>query len=64
MYTIEYYSVITRKEIGSFVVMWLNPESVIESEASQKEKNKCIYMESRKKMAQMNLVAGQEERCT
>ena len=40
MYTIEYYSVITRKEIGSFVVMWLNPESVIESEASQKEKNK------------------------
>ena len=40
MYTIEYYSPITRKEIGSFVVMWLDPESVIESEASQKEKNK------------------------
>ena len=42
MYTIEYYSPITRKEIGSFVVMWLDPESVIESErvTSQKEKNK------------------------
>ena len=38
MYTIEYYSAITRKEFGSFVVMWLDPESVIESEACQKEK--------------------------
>jgi len=34
MYTIEYYSAITRKEIGSFVMMWLDPESVTESEAS------------------------------
>ena len=40
-------------------------ESVIQSEVSQKEKNKyCmlmhIYMESKKKMVLMNLVAGQE----
>ena len=32
-------SVIKRNEIGSFVVMWRNLESVIQSEASQKEKN-------------------------
>ena len=29
-----------KNEIGSFVVMWMDLESVIESEASQKEKNK------------------------
>ena len=29
-----------RDEIGSFVVMWMNLESVIQSEVSQKEKNK------------------------
>ena len=39
----EYYSAIKRNEIGSFVVMWMNLESVIQSEVSQKEKNKyCI----------------------
>ena len=42
----------------------INLEPVIQSEISQKEKNKYrilthIYMESRK-MAQMNLPAGQE----
>ena len=31
---------IKRKEIGSFVVMWMDLESVIQSELSQKEKNK------------------------
>ena len=30
---------IKRNEIGSFVVMWMNLESVIQSEVSQKEKN-------------------------
>ena len=29
-----------RKEIGSFAVMWMNLESVIQNEVSQKEKNK------------------------
>ena len=33
----EYYSVIQKKEIGSFVVTWLNLESVIQSEVSQKK---------------------------
>ena len=36
----EYYSVMKRNKIGSFVVMWMNLESVIQSEVSQKEKNK------------------------
>ena len=43
IYTMEYNSTIKRNETGSFVVMWINLESVIQSEVSQKEKNKyCI----------------------
>ena len=38
----EYYSAIKKNKIGSFVVMWMNPESVIQSEVSQKEKSKYI----------------------
>ena len=38
-YTMEYYSAIKRNEIGSFVEMWMDLESVIQSEVSQKEKN-------------------------
>ena len=40
VYTVEYYSAIKRNEIGSFVEMWMDLESVIQSKASQKEKNK------------------------
>ena len=39
-YTVEYYSVIKRNKIGSFVEMWMELEYVIQSEVSQKEKNK------------------------
>ena len=42
IYITEYYSVIKRNKIGSFVVMWMDPESVIQSEVSQKEKNKYM----------------------
>ena len=42
IYTMEYYSAIKRKEIGSFVEMWMDSETVIQSELSQKEKNKYI----------------------
>ena len=43
--TREYYSAIKRNETGSFVELWLDPESAIQSEGSQKEKNKhCILM--------------------
>ena len=36
----EYYSAIKRNKIGSFAEMWMDLESVIQSEVSQKEKNK------------------------
>ena len=36
----EYYSAIKRNEIGSFVEMWMYPESFIHCEVSQKDKNK------------------------
>ena len=43
MITMKCYSVIKRNEIGSSLVTWTNPEFVIQSEVSQKEKNKyCI----------------------
>ena len=43
MYTMEYYSALKRNEIGSFVETWMDLETVIQSEVSQKEKNKyCI----------------------
>ena len=40
IYTMECYSAIKRNEIGSFVEMWMYLETVIQSEISQKEKNK------------------------
>ena len=40
MHTMEYYLTVKRDEIGSFVMMWMNTESVIQSKVSQKEKNK------------------------
>ena len=40
IYTMEYYSAIKRNKVGSFVETWLDLESVIQSEGSQKEKNK------------------------
>ena len=36
----EYYSAIKTNEIGSFVETWMDPRTVIQSEVSQKEKNK------------------------
>ena len=42
IYTMEYYSAIKKNEIGSFVEMLMDLESVIQSEVSQKEKN-IIY---------------------
>ena len=40
IYTMEYYSAIKRNEIGSFVETRMDLETVIQSEVSQKEKNK------------------------
>ena len=45
IYTMEYYSAIKRNEIGSFVETWMDIETVIQSEVSQKAKNKyCTLM--------------------
>ena len=40
IYTMEYFSAIKRNKIVLFVVRWMDLESVIQSEVSQKEKNK------------------------
>ena len=37
---VEYYSAIKRNRIGSFEVMWMNLEAIVQSEVSHKEKNK------------------------
>ena len=43
LYTMEYYSAIKRNKLGSFVKTWMDLETVMQSEVSQKEKNKhCI----------------------
>ena len=45
MYTTEYYSAIKMNEMGSFLETWMDLETVIQSEVSQKEKNKyCMLM--------------------
>ena len=41
LYTMEYYSAIKRNRTGSFVETWMDLETVIHSEVSQKEKNTC-----------------------
>ena len=38
--TFTSFSAVKRNEIGSFVETWMNLETVIQSEVSQKEKNK------------------------
>ena len=40
IYTIEYYSAIKRNKSESVLVRWMNLKPVIQSEVSQKEKNK------------------------
>ena len=40
----EYCSFIKGNEIGSFVEMWMDLETVIQSGVSQKEENKYIYI--------------------
>ena len=45
IHTMDYYSAIKRNEIGSFVETWMDLETVIQREVSQKEKNKfCVIM--------------------
>ena len=60
IYAMEYFSAIKKNKSESIIMRWMNLEPIVQSEVSQKEKNKLfIYMESRKMML-MNLFAGQE----
>ena len=64
IYTMEYYSAIKRNEIVLSVVRWIDVGSVIQSEVSQKEKNKYRMLTHiygiLKKMVLKNLGAGQD----
>ena len=67
IYTMEYYSAIERKETELFVVRWIDLETVIQSEVSQKEKNNYRMLthiygieKKKKKVVLKNLKAGQE----
>ena len=66
IYTMEYYSTIKRNEITPFVATQIYLAIVIQSEVSQKEKDKyhiliiSLYVESRI-MIQMNLFAKQKK---
>ena len=63
---LEYCSALKRNEVRSFVDMWVGLEFVIQSEVSQKEKNKShllMHIHAVQRMVQMYLGAGQERRC-
>ena len=60
VHTTEYYSAIKRNEIAPFSGMWRDPETVRQSEGSQRKKY-FLYVESWK-MVQMNLFAKQNQR--
>ena len=62
IYTMEYYSAIKMNIFESVLMRWMSLEPIIQSEVSQKEKDKYsihIYMESRV-MVLINLFAWQE----
>ena len=42
IYTMGYYSAIKRNQTELFVVRWMDLETVIQSEVSQKEKNNTV----------------------
>ena len=44
IYTMEYYTAIKRNKTELFVMRWMDLESVIQSEVSQKEKNKYLML--------------------
>ena len=65
IYTMEYYSAIKRNTFESVLMRWTNLETIIQSEVSQKEKDKyciLIHIYGIRKMVLMNLFAGQQRR--
>ena len=57
IYTVEYYSAIKRNETESSVETWMDLETVIQNEVSQKEKTQISYINPSRKMVQMILFA-------
>ena len=44
IYTMEYYSAIKKDALESILMRWINLQSIIQSEVSQKKKDKyCIF---------------------
>ena len=44
MYTVEYYSAMKKNEIMPFAAPWVDPEIIILSKVSQKEKDKSLII--------------------
>ena len=63
IYTVEYYSATKRNRFDSGLRRWINPEPIVPSEVSQKEKDKYehVCMESGR-LVLRNLSAGQQRR--
>ena len=44
IYTVDYYSAIKRNALESVLMRWMNLESIIQSEVSQKKKDKYYIL--------------------
>ena len=63
IYTKEYYSAIKRNAFESFLLRWMNLKPILQSEVSQKEKDKyCILMHIYGMLVLKNLFTGQQWR--
>ena len=56
IYTMEYYSVMKRMEVESVLGRWMNLEPLIQSEVSQREKNK-YHISSVQSLSRVRLFA-------
>ena len=55
IYTVEYYSAMKRNKTEPFANVWVDLETIMKSEVSQKDKNKSS------KIVQMNLFAKEKQ---
>ena len=64
IYTMKYYSAIKRNAFESVLIRWMNLEPIIQSEVSQKEKDKYIltHIYGTRRMVLKNLFTGQQWR--
>ena len=54
IYTVQYCSAIKRNTFESVLMRWLNLEPIIQSEVSQKEKDKYQILQSRTRLKQLS----------